>query len=168
LASELNTAVSAPCPLAATHDLTNFSCGKAPLDDWLREKARKAEGLTARTYVICLGTTVVGYYALAAGSVVRTSLPGKLRRNAPENVPVSILARLAVDNRSKGTGLGAHLLEEALSRSIQMSEIAGIRAILVHAIDDEAMRFYAKYGFIESPIGSQSLILPIETLRRSL
>jgi GNAT superfamily N-acetyltransferase len=160
--------ISAPEPLAAHHDVSDFQSGKAPLDDWLRLRAQKAEGFSSRTIVVCHGPKVIGYYALATGAERHAMLPGKLRRNMPEPVPLMVLGRLAVDNRFHGRGLGAGLLKDALLRAIQASEIVGMRAVLVHAIDAEAAAFYKKYGFIDFPAGGQTLFLPVEMLKKAL
>jgi GNAT superfamily N-acetyltransferase len=160
--------ISPPCALGKHHDLTKFSCGKPPLDDWLRQRALKAEGATARTYVVCQGNTVVAYYSLATGSIQRERALKKLQRNAPDDIPVTILARLAVDSRYTGQAIGSHLLKEAIERTLQVAEIVGVRAMLVHAIDEDAAEFYKKYKFVEFPDGSQTLFLPIATIVKAL
>lgn len=157
-----------PAPLSDLHDLSAFNCGKPTLDDWLRTRAGKSDGLFGRTYVVTLGKRVVGYYTLATGAEKREQTPGKLRRNSPEQIPLILLARLAVDTRFRGKGIGRGLVRDALTRSIQAAEIVGIRAVMVHAIDEEARKFYEKYGFIEFPSSSQTLYLPIDTMRRAL
>ena len=156
--------LSSPHPIAAAHHVTGFSCGRSKLDDFLRSRALKAERRTARTYVVCKGDAVVAFYAIAMGSVQRAQTPGKLRRNAPDQLPVAILARMGVDSSLKGHGLGRALLKDALQRILQASTIIGARAVLVHAIDDEVRPFYLKYGFVEYPAESRTLFLPIETL----
>jgi GNAT superfamily N-acetyltransferase len=157
-----------PGPLLPTHDLSSFSCGHTALDDWLRDRAQKPEGLSGRTYVVGDGDRVIGYYTLATGSETHSRLPGKLKRNAPDPVPLLVLARLAVDTEFQGKGVGPGLLKDAFQRSIQASEIAGVRALVVHAIDDKAREFYEKFSFVASPAGSRTLVLPIETLRQAL
>lgn len=168
IASRLGGQLSAPSPLAGTHDINFFQCGNPALDEWLKLRARKAEGKTGRTYVVASGNKVIGYYTLAMGAAKREQLPKKLQRNSPDQIPLLLLARLAVDQRFQGFGIGGGLLKDALIRSMQASEIVGFRAVLVHAIDDEARRFYEKFQFIEFPSGSQTLFLPIETLKRAL
>lgn len=160
--------LSRPRPITADDDTRGFSCGKVALDNWLQQRALKAEGATARSYVACEGTAVVGYYCLATGSVVRASAPPKLRRNAPEQLPVVIIGRLAVTESRQGQRIGPGLLQDALQRILQVSVSVGCAAALVHAIDDDARSFYAKYGFIEYPGGSRTLFLPVGTLRGSL
>ena len=159
---------SAPAPIEDAHDTAGFRCGTDALDDWLRRTALRSEGLSARTYVVCEGLVVVGYYCLATGSVARSHAPGRLRRNAPDPLPVMVLGRLAVDERRKGQGIGGGLLRDALRRSLQVSATAGCRAILVHAIDDAAAAFYARYGFVASPASSLTLFLSLETARLAL
>jgi GNAT superfamily N-acetyltransferase len=151
-------------PITQAHEVGDFACGRVELDEFLRHRALKTEGKTARTYVVCQGATVVGFYAIAMGSVQRGQAPGKLRRNAPEQLPVAILARMGVDTRLKGHGLGRALIKDALQRMLQASTIIGARAVLVHAIDEEVRPFCLKYGFVAYPADSRTLFLPIETL----
>lgn len=163
-AAERGPKFQAPSIVTTTHDLSAFDSGKPDLDDWLRRKALKSDGQTARTYVVCVGNQVIGYYCLAAGGVQREVMPNaKLRRNTPIQVPVIILGRLAVDKNYRRQGIGSGLLKDALSRAIQASQAIGIRAILVHALDDDAVTFYKQYGFTECPVDHRTLILPIET-----
>ena len=159
---------SRPVSIDASHDTSGFSCGNDALDDWLKATALKAEGRSARTYVVCEARIVVAYYCLATGSVARSAAPGNIRRNAPDPVPVMIIGRLAVAERCKGQGIGGGMLRDALRRALQASEIVGCRAVLVHAIDQAAVAFYARYGFVAFPGGSRTLFLPMETLRRAL
>jgi len=160
--------VTAPAPLAPEHILDEFSCGKEALDDWLRFKALRSESRSARTYVTCLGQRVVGYYSFASGAVRLDELPKKLRRNMPTLCPVTLLGRLAVDRRFQGLGLGKGLLRDALSRALHASEIIGSRAVMVHAIDDEAAAFYAAFGFQRFPEESQTFFLPMETIAKAI
>jgi predicted N-acetyltransferase YhbS len=146
--------------------VTRFKSGKDALDDWLRQRAIKAEGKTARTYVVCQGatTTVVGYFSIAMGAVQRAAAPKKMQKNAPDPIPVAVLARMAVDIRFRGQGLGAGLLRDGLKLCLQASTIIGARAVLVHAIDDDVRPFYEKYGFVSFPAGSKTLFLPLQTI----
>lgn len=164
---------SAPTPITADHRLDGFACGKSPLDDWLRAHALDNEGKASRTYVVTAQTgedagNVVGYYTLANGSVVREEVPKKIRQGLPNPVPVMVLGRLAVDRSHGGKGIGPGLLREAMQRTAQASQIAGVRALIVHAIDDDAVGFYAKYGFQLFPAGTRTMFLPIETLRQAI
>ena len=161
--------LSAPVPLTAEHELSQFDCGQPALDDWLRHRALKNESRISRTYVVCAGRRVVGYYCVSAGAIERAAAPGKVRRNAPDAVPVSVIGRLAVDRTHAGKGLGADLLADALRRIAQASRSIGIPAVLVHAKDDAAKRFYLRCAeFIEFPEDSRTLFLPIETVVTAL
>jgi GNAT superfamily N-acetyltransferase len=159
------TALSAPVPLTAEHDLSQFDCGEPALNDWLRHRALKNESRFSRTYVVCADARVVAYYCIAAGSVERAAAPGKVRRNAPDAIPVSIIGRLAVSREYAGKGLGADLLSDALRRIAAASQSIGIGAVLVHAKDEAARRFYLRCAeFFEYPADSRILFLPIETV----
>ena len=160
----------APERLTARHDVSSFDNGKHPsLDVWLRERALTSEGLSARTYVICDAATpnrVVGYYAISTAMEQRIALPSaKLRRGMPEQIPLLLIGRLAVDRNFQGIGLGRELLSNALNRCVAASNIAGARGIVAHAIDNEAVRFYEKHGFQVSPLGERVMLLPIEFAR---
>lgn len=156
--------LSAPVPLTAEHDLSGFDCGEPALNDWLRHRALKNESRFSRTYVVCQGNRVVAYYCISAGAVERGATPGKVRRNAPDTIPVSVIGRLAVDRDHVGKGLGADILSDALRRIAIASQSIGIGAVLVHAKDDAAKRFYLRCAeFIEYPEDSRTLFLPIET-----
>lgn len=161
--------VSAPEKLARHHDVSQFKNGKhGSLDDWLKIRARTSEGLSARTYVICDAkepARVVGYYAIATAMVRRQGLPSsKLRKGMPEEVPLLLIGRLALDAGYQGQGLGTDLLADALRRCLAAAEIAGARGVIAHAIDDEAKRFYGRHGFLESPVGERTMLMPIETV----
>jgi predicted GNAT family N-acyltransferase len=163
--------VTAPAPLTSKHDLTQFNSGKEPLDDWLRNHALDSEGRTARTYVVCTrNVVVVGYYCISTGSVERRALPSKMKREPglPKTIPVAIIGRLARDLSFRGRGLGPDLLKDAFTRILSASQTLGMRAVLVHALDDEAAKFWEEYDFIECPIGSRAFYLPIETLADSI
>jgi predicted N-acetyltransferase YhbS len=161
--------LAAPELLAPHHELDAFESGVATLDEWLKRRARRNEADGAsRTFVLCTGRRVVGYYSLAAGSVLHTATTGKVRRNMPDPVPALLLARLAVDRAWHGKGLGADLLSDAISRAIGAAETIGVRAILVHAISDGAKAFYEKHGFRSSPIEPMTLMVTIDEARRML
>lgn len=162
--------IAPPERLTADHDLSAFRNGRHPaLDDWLRERALASEGLSARTYVVCPAddpNRVVGYYAISTAMEQRVALPSaKLRRGMPEQVPLLLIGRLAVDGAYRGRGLGTDLLRDAVRRCLAAADIAGARGIVTHAIDDEALAFYAKRGFLPSPLGERVLVMPMETAR---
>ena len=121
--------------------------------------ANAASG-ASRTYVVCdEQRRVIGYYALAAGSVASVAAPGRMRRNMPDLLPVIVLGRLAVHTGSSGRGIRSGLLKDAVLRSLQAGELIGVRALLFHAIDDEAKAFYLKHGFAESPIDPLAVLV---------
>lgn len=161
--------VLAPEPLSPAHDLTKFDNGKHPsLDEWLCKRARSSEGLSARTYVACDAAAperVVGYYAIATAMEQRAALPSaKLRRGVPDQVPLLLIGRLAVDKNFQSIGLGRSLLVNALHRCLAASAIAGARGVVAHAIDEDAARFYEKHGFVRSPLGERVMLIAIETI----
>jgi GNAT superfamily N-acetyltransferase len=158
--------LSAPIPLTADHDVSAFDCGEPALNDWLRHRALKNESRFSRTYVVCDdGNRVVAYFCISAGAVERAAAPGRVRRNAPDTIPVSVIGRLAVSRDHAGKGLGADLLADALRRIAVASQSIGIGAVLVHAKDEAAKRFYLRCAeFIEYPEDSRTLFLPIETV----
>jgi GNAT superfamily N-acetyltransferase len=161
--------LSAPAPLAAEHDREQCSSGTPPLDDWLKRRPRQNEVSGAsRTYVIADGRRVVGYYSLAAGSVLHEASTGRVRRNMPDPVPAALLGRLAVDKGWQGRGLGAALLRDAVLRVVGAAGTIGVRALLVHAISDEAKAFYEHWGFRASAIEPMTLMITIEEAQRML
>jgi hypothetical protein len=158
--------LTAPARLSAAHDVSQFDCGKPPLDVWLKNSALESEGRTARTYVVCDGSVVIGYYCIANGSVERRALPSKLKRTQglPNQIPVAIIGRLARHSETKWKGLGSDLLQDALTRITAAAEIIGVRAVLVHALDEQSAAFWKAAEFTECPIGSKTFYLPIETI----
>jgi len=158
-----------PEKLSPQHDLTHFQCGEPALDDWLRRRAlQNEESGASRTYVLCAGNRVVGYYALAVGAVAHADAPGRVRRNMPDPVPVMIIGRLAIEQTMQGQSIGPALLRDAVLRTMQAAEIAGIRAILVHAISDRAKRFYEKWGFVSSPVDPMTLMITLAEAQKVL
>ena len=139
------------------------------LDDWLKKRARANEAAGAsRTYVVCEGRQVVGYYSLAAGSVLHQIATGSVKRNMPDPVPVALLGRLAIDRRWQGRGLGLSLLRDAILRVVGAAGTIGVRAMLVHAISDEARGFYERCGFKSSPVDPMTLMTAIAEARQML
>jgi len=134
--------------LTDRHQAEGLDCGNVDLDNWLTRIALvAARAGTAATYVLCRGSRVVGYYALAMGSVSHSSAPSRLRRGMPDPVPVVVLARLALDHSEQGNRLGGHLLVDALRRCVRGGQEFGARAVVVDAIDDRAAAFYRHFGF---------------------
>lgn len=163
-------APSAPGPLTDAHRLDDFQCSSPGLARWLtlRARANQREG-ASRCFVVCDDQrNVVGYYALAAGSVSHATAPGRIRRNMPDPVPVAVLGRLAVHTDWTGQGIGRGLLKDAVLRTLRLSAEMGIRALLCHAIDDEAKAFYLKHGFVESPVDPMTVMLGLARLHEDL
>jgi GNAT superfamily N-acetyltransferase len=155
--------LSRPSLLTGAQERTRFDSGSPQLDAWLRERALRNEGTGAsRTYVACEGARVVAFYSLANGAVAHREAPGRLKRNMPDPIPVMVLGRLAVDREFQGRGLGKALLRDAILRTLQAAAIAGVRAILVHAKNENARRFYERFGFLASPANPRTLVLPLQ------
>ena len=159
-----------PLLLTKDHDRNSFDCGVPALNDYLKKYAlQNQKKHAARTYVATRGNRIVGYYSLAYGSVSLEDAPQNVKSGLPRHpIPVILLARLAVDSTEQGRGLGAALLKDALLRTIQAAEIAGLRAMLVHAKNDSAKHFYEKYGFEPSPIDAYHLFLRLSDILASL
>lgn len=162
-----------PAPITSDHRIDGFDCGKPPLDNWLKARALDNEGRASRTYVVVATAgpqagDVIGYYTLATGGVALSEIRGKHRHNMPNPVPVMVLGRLAVDDRHRSQGIGPALLREAMQRTLDISRSAGVRMLMVHAIDDDAVTFYLRYGFHVFPAGSRTMFLPIETIAAAL
>lgn len=161
--------LAAPCPLVAEHDVAAFDCGAPSLDLWLRKRAltNNREG-ASRTYVVASESRVVGYYALAAGSVSLAQATGRFRRNMPEPIPVALLARLAVDLSYSGRGLGRALFRDGAQRVLNAAEILGVRGLIVHAISSQAREFYLALGLEPSPLDPLTLLATLTDLRAAL
>jgi GNAT superfamily N-acetyltransferase len=155
---------TAPQPLLPSHRCDGFSCSEPELDDWLmrRAYANQLSGASRTFVVVDAEQAIVGYYALAAGAVSHQMATAAVRRNMPDPVPVMVLARLAVDQRAQGGKLGASLLQDAVKRCALVSQHAGIRALLVHAMHDRAKQFYEHYGFQASPVHPLTLLLRLQ------
>lgn len=161
----MNQKLLAPQPLLAEHRCESFACGESSLDDWLKRRALTNQTTGAsRTFVVTdISGQVLAYYALAAGAVSHQESPGAIRRNMPDPVPVMVLARLAVDQRLQGQQVGGALLKDALQRAVSVAQNIGVRALLVHALNDRARQFYSHYGFMPSPANPMTLMLPLNT-----
>jgi len=156
--------------LRREHDLSLFDCGNPTLTNWLRKFAwTNQQADSAKTYVALAEDRVVGYYALTTGSVHKHESPERIAKGlANHPVGVILLARLAVDHTQQGKGLGKALLFDALERTEEAADIIGVRAVLVHAIDDAARRFYEHFNFDPSPIDPFQLMLLLKDLRKAL
>ena len=152
-----------PISLSADHQTAGFDCAIDSLNEWLIRRALKNEfSGGSRTYVVCDKNQVIGYYTIAAGSVVRKEAPGRIKRNMPDPIPALILGRLAVDYRYQGAGMGQGLLRDAVARSINVSEQIGARVLVVHALNNKAAAFYLKHGFATGHLESNTLLLPLK------
>jgi predicted N-acetyltransferase YhbS len=155
--------------LAEHHDLVLFDSGEQSLDNWLKKRAlaNHVSG-ASRTFVACEGRRVAGYYALASGAVTVASVPGKFRRNMPDPIPVVLLGRLAVDRAWQGQELGRSLFRDAAMRVSHAADTIGIRGIVVHALSDDARKFYLALGFMECPGEPLILVVNLQDLRVAL
>lgn len=161
--------IDPPRRITSEHDVSEFDCGVPELDDWLRRRALQNESSRAsRTYVVTARGRVVGYYALATGAIAQAAATGRVRRNMPEPIPVMVLGRLAVDRAHQGAGLGSALLRDALLRTLGAAEMAGIRAVLLHAVSEDAKRFYCRHGFAESPLDPMTMMIPLAEVEKAL
>lgn len=158
-----------PEPLGASHLLHGFNCSNAALDDWLIRYARQAQASgSAKTFVIVSDAQqVVGYFSLTVGQIDTLEAPERFRQGMGQYpLPVVILARLAVSTAVQGQGIGLGLLKDAIRRTLLISENAGIRAMMTHPIDEAAVRFYKRFGFVASPTGDQQLLLLLKDAKR--
>jgi len=158
-----------PSPITADSELADFDSGELSLNEWLKKRALKNNAAGAsRCFVLCNGNTVIGYYSLSAGAISHEAAPKAMRRNMPDPLPMLLLGRLAVDKRYHNKGIGQALLRDAMIRAVNVSGNAGIFAILVHALNDQAKQFYLSRGFVESPLQPMTLMMTIETVRSIL
>ncbi len=163
---------SGPEPLGPGHILEGFDCGVASLNVWLLEHARTAASAgSARTYLIVDAEQgrVVGYHAMAAASIDHKDATARVATGMPRySIPAVLLARLAVDATVRGRGLGAWLLRDAMLRAVSASDELGIRAMLVHALDNSAREFYGRFGLEPSPTDEHNLQIIIKDIKASL
>lgn len=159
--------LSGPEPLGSQHRLEGFDCGKPTLNDWLMRHARQAQGSgSAKTFVVSEDDRVAGYFSLTVGQIDTLDAPERMRKGMGQYpIPVVILARLAVSLQDQRRGIGIGLLQDAIGRTLLIAEQAGIRGMLTHPIDEDAARFYARFGFIASPLREQQLLLLLKDAR---
>lgn len=160
-------------PLAAHHDADRFECGRHQLDRWLRAYAGQGQRRdTARTFVVCRRekTDVVGFYTLVASQVEQSETTSEVQRETSKRfpIPICLIARLAVDRSEQSIGLGRSLLLDALRRTEHASRSVAMRAVLVHALDEEAAAFYRRFGFKPASAEPLTLMVPMEAVRRTL
>ena len=156
--------------LGREHNLSGFQCGNPALTGWLHKFAwTNQQSDSTKTYVACRAGRIAGYYALTVGSVHKHESPERIAKGlANHPLGVVLLPRLAVDVSEQGRGLGKALLFDALKRVEEAAEIVGVRAVLVHAINDGARRFYEHFGFDPSPVDPFHLMLLLRDLRKAL
>jgi GNAT superfamily N-acetyltransferase len=162
-----------PEPLGKQHRFDDFECGEPALDEWLKRHARGAHAAdSARVFVTTVedGATVVGYYALAAAQVAPEDATARALKGQPRArpVPAVLLARLAVDRKHQGAGLGRSLLQDVLLRCVQAADAIGARILLVHAKHDAAKAWYTQHGFLESPTDPFHLLMLMKDVRAFL
>jgi GNAT superfamily N-acetyltransferase len=155
--------------LTAYHDLTDFDCGSDHLNRFLKKFALQNQLSNASQTYLCIGDgKAIGYFTLVVGELVFEDVPERLRKGlARHPIPVMVLARLAIDQNWQGQGLGVSALKDALMRCINASDIAGIRAVIVHAKDETARSFYAHFGFVDGlpdPLHQYILIKDLKKL----
>lgn len=156
-------------PITATDDAAGFDSGTPTLDDYLRKRAL-ANQLTdiARCYVTLHSGRVVGFYTLSTSAVLRAGLPTGLRKNSPNPVPALVIGRLAVDRAHHGQGLGSGLVRDAILRSVQVSEIAGAKLLIVHTLNESAAAFWRHHEFEPMPDNKSHLMLSMKNARAAL
>jgi len=154
--------------LAAHHDITIFDCGKPDLNQFLQRFALPSQQAnSSQTYVVCRGSLIAGYYSLAVGAVAWDEAPPRTAKGlARHPIPVMILARLAVDRAEQRAGLGRALLKDSLLRTAHAADIAGVRALVVHAKDEKATQWYEQFDFDPSPSDPLHLFLVMKDLKR--
>ena len=161
-------AISKPEVLHDKHLLEQFDCGNPSLNEWLLRHARQAQSSgSAKTFVVSDDNIVIGYFSLTVGQVETYEAPERIRRGMGQYpIPVVILARLAVSINHQSLGIGVGMLQDAIRRTLMISEQVGIRALLTHPIDDRASNFYERFGFISSPVREKQLVLLLKDARK--
>lgn len=156
--------------LRRDHPVEGFDCGREELNRYLLRYAwQNQQASAAQTYVGIAGEVVVGYHTLAVGQVILDEAPDRLKKGlARHPIPIMLLARLAIDRLWQGRGVGKALLRDAMQRTLQAADIAGIRALAVHAKDEEARRFYEHFDFVPSPTDPMHLFVLLKDVRRVL
>lgn len=157
--------------LTAYHQVRDFKCGRNSLDLFIRKYALVSQRAdSSQTYVVHRDNVVMGYYSLVFSSIKPEDSPVLIQAAMPPNypVPVMLFARFAVDKKVQGRGIGTSLLKDAFLRTVEASEIGGLAAILVDAIDERMVAFYMNYGFKECPAGERRLMIAMKDVRAHL
>jgi GNAT superfamily N-acetyltransferase len=156
--------------LRRDHLVEGFDCGREELNRYLWRYAwQNQQAGAAQTYVGIAGEAIVGYHTLAVGQVTLEDAPARFAKGlAKHPVPIMLLARLATDRRWQGQGVGKALLRDAMQRTLQAADIAGIRALAVHAKDEEARRFYEHFDFVPSPTDPLHVFVLLKDVRRAI
>ncbi|MEM8672394.1 MAG: GNAT family N-acetyltransferase [Cyanobacteria bacterium P01_G01_bin.67] len=158
----------APQRICLEHITENFDCGEISLNNWLKKRALKNDVVDAsRTYVVCCDSVVVAYYSLHLGCIQHSEAVRKIKRNMPDPIPAIVLGRLAVDLEHQGKGLAKALIKDMFLRAIQVSDLAGTKAILVKALNEKVTVFYQSFGFVQSKTDSHLLMKAIAEVRAS-
>jgi len=153
--------------LHRTHDVEKFTCGQPELDRFLVRHALQAQQAnSSQTYVAVGDNELIGFYTIVAGEVLHVEAPERVVKGMPRHpIPLLVLARLAVHTKAQGRGVGAGLLLDALGRTLQVADVIGVRALAVHAKDDQAVAFYRHFGFMPSPTDTRHLFMIIKDIR---
>ena len=169
MSTEDRSPLAAPTLLTSEPALTGFACGEPSFDDWLKRRAlaNQVSG-ASRTYVVCEGRRVMGFYCLASGAIAAAEAPSKVRRNMPDPIPMMVIGRLAIDQRWHGRGIGRALLRDAVRRTLQAAGIVGVRGILVHALSSNAKKFCEACGFQEFPSNPNTLLVTFRDTQAAL
>lgn len=162
-----------PEPLSSVHDTTDFDCGDPTLNQWLKRYAlTNHRSGAARVFVSTSGEVdddkVLGYYSLSSASAHKQDMPDRVGKAMPEPIPLILLGRLAADSRQQGSGLGGGLLRDAIQRTLTVADSIGVRALVVHAVDERAAAFYGRFGFAPSPTDNLHLVLMLKDARAVL
>jgi len=158
--------INPPEPLNLNHDVSDFQSASVDLNDWLKDRAIKSEGDTARTYVVTVGNKVIAYYCLSTAIVTRSIAIRSVSRNSPDPIPAILIGRLAVDSRWTGKGIGTGLLKDVVQRILGASQIVGARVIIVEA-KEGSESFYTKWDFKPSFIQPRKLMIRLEDAKKT-
>jgi len=156
---------SGPELLSTDHVVAGFDCGDPALNEWLVNRAPSNQGVrgSSRTWVVLdESSRVVAYYAASTATVLHREATGRMRRNQPDPLPALLLGRLAVDGKHQTAGLGSALLKHFIMKGFEVAGLVGVRLLLVHAANPDAASFYARYGFVSSPVDDLTMMLLVK------